>query len=157
MSASSDGTIVLWDLSQKGKDTKALAQVGIMNTPPGKTANGQILTGIVQVLYNQLNEQLLVLGLDKRVTYWDLTSCSLLRQLQASYETDVNCMALSSDGELVVVGDETGEVKVFTYADCRLVHIETVHSAGVSAISISPDNTLILTADEIGHIYFWRI
>ena len=43
-------------------------------------------------------------------------------------------MALSSDGELVVVGDETGEVKVFTYADCRLVHIETVHSAGVSAI-----------------------
>ena len=67
------------------------------------------------------------------------------------------CMSLSPDGELIVIGDSSGELKVFTYADCRLVHIETVHSAGISAIGISPDNTLIVTADEIGHMFFWRL
>ncbi len=66
-------------------------------------------------------------------------------------------MALSADGELIVVGDSSGELKVFTASDCRLVHIETVHSAGISAIAISPDNTLIITADAIGHMFFWRL
>ena len=66
-------------------------------------------------------------------------------------------MGLSADSELTVVGDTSGELKVFTTVDCRLVHIETVHSAAISAIAISPDNTLIITADEIGHMFFWRL
>lgn len=72
-------------------------------------------------------------------------------------EVDVPCMTLSPDGELIVVGDSAGELKVFTSADCRLVHMEAVHSAGISAIAIAPDNTLIVTADEIGHMFFWRL
>ena len=128
-----------------------------MSTPLTKGTDGQILSGIIQLEYNANTHQLLTLGFDKRVTYWDLDRLQVIRQLQASYEVEVNALALSPDGELIVTGDETGEVKVFTYADCKLVHLETVHSAGVSAISISPDNTLIITADEIGHMYFWRI
>ena len=99
----------------------------------------------------------MTLGLDRRVTYWSLDQAKVDRQLQAGLEYDVPCMALSQDGELIVVGDASGELKVFTAVDCRLVHIETVHSAGISAIAVSPDNTLILTADEIGHIFFWRL
>ena len=52
-------------------------------------------------------------------------------------EVDVPCMTLSPDGELIVVGDSAGELKVFTSADCRLVHMEAVHSAGISAIAAS--------------------
>ena len=99
----------------------------------------------------------MTLGLDRRVTYWNLDQGKVLKQLQAGLEVDVPCMALSADGELIVVGDSSGELKVFTAADCRLVHIETVHSAGISAIAISPDNTLIITADAIGHMFFWRL
>jgi WD40 repeat protein len=95
--------------------------------------------------------------MDRRITYWDLERSKIMRQLQAGQEVDVPCMALSADGELIVVGDSSGELKVFTATDCRLVHIETVHSAGISAIAISPDNTLIITADEIGHMFFWRL
>ena len=87
------------------------------------------------------------MGLDKRVSYWNLDQGKVIKQLQAGLEVDVPCMALSPDGELIVVGDSTGELKVFTAIDCRLVHMETVHSAGISAIAISPDNTLIITAD----------
>ena len=99
----------------------------------------------------------MTLGLDRRVSFWSIEQGKVARQLQAGVEVEVPCMALSPDGELIVIGDSSGELKVFTSTDCRLVHIETVHSAGISAISISPDNTLIITADEIGHMFFWRL
>jgi len=66
-------------------------------------------------------------------------------------------MSVSPDGSLIVVGNAMGEMKMFTYEDFRLIHVETVHSSAVTAASISPDNTLILTADNKGQIFFWRI
>ena len=59
-------------------------------------------------------------------------------------------MVVSPDGQLIVVGNAQGEMKLFTYDDFRLIHAETVHSSAVTAVSISPDNTLILTGDSKG-------
>ena len=128
-----------------------------MDMPPTRGQDGQITTGILSMQYFEGRNQLYTLGLDKRVSYWDMARGQISKQLQAGQEVDVPCMAMSMDGELIVVGDSSGELKVFTAVDCRLVHIETVHSAGISAIAISPDNTLIVTADEIGHMFFWRL
>ena len=72
-------------------------------------------------------------------------------------EGEVHSITLSQDNELIAIGDDAGELKLFTYRDCRLIHIETAHAAPLSAVKISPDNTLILTGDTIGHIFFWRI
>ena len=66
-------------------------------------------------------------------------------------------IAISPDGLLILLGNEEGEMKLFTYEDSRLVHFETVHDTGITAVGISPDNTLILTADRSGHIFFWRL
>ena len=65
-------------------------------------------------------------------------------------------MSLSPDGQLIAVGDDIGEIKLFTSDDCRLIHLECPHSSGITAVAISPDNTLVVTADETGHILFWR-
>lgn len=65
-------------------------------------------------------------------------------------------MTLSQDGLLIAVGDDIGEFKMFTYEDCRLIHMEQSHMAGITSIAISPDNTLVVTADETGHILLWR-
>jgi hypothetical protein len=56
-----------------------------------------------------------------------------------------------------VVGDESGEMKLFTYEDCRLIHMDAPHFYSICALAVSPDNTLILTADENGQIFFWRL
>ncbi len=64
---------------------------------------------------------------------------------------------MSPDGNLIAVGDDLGEMKLFTYQDCQLIHLEQPHYAGISCVAISPDNTLVLTADETGHILFWRV
>ncbi len=66
-------------------------------------------------------------------------------------------MSLSPDGQLICVGDDVGEMKLFTYEDCRLIHLDQPHATSISAVAISPDNTLVLTADETGHILFWRV
>jgi WD40 repeat protein len=72
-------------------------------------------------------------------------------------EGEVLSMSLSSDNQLIAIGDDSGELKLFTYDECRLIHIESAHSGQLSSVKISPDNTLILTADTLGHIFFWRI
>jgi WD40 repeat protein len=65
-------------------------------------------------------------------------------------------MSLSPEGSLIAVGDEIGEMKLFSYDDCRLIHLDKPHGAGISAVAVSPDNTLVVTADETGHILLWR-
>jgi WD40 repeat protein len=65
-------------------------------------------------------------------------------------------MCLSPEGSLIVVGDDTGEIKLFTYEDCKLIHVEQPHAFAISAVAVSPDNTLVITADESGHLMMWR-
>jgi len=68
----------------------------------------------------------------------------------AGIDTEVKSFALSQDGALIVVGDDTGELKLFTYGECRLIHIENVHAGPISAVKISHDNLVIMSADIYG-------
>lgn len=109
------------------------------------------------MVYNQHVNELLALGLDKRVTYWSVKEKKMTKQLQAGLESEVNALEVSPDGQLIVVGDESGEMKLFTYEDCRLIHMDAPHYHSICALAVSPDNTLILTADVNGQIFFWRL
>ena len=109
------------------------------------------------MVYNEKADELVALGLDKRVTYWSVKDRKLIKQLQAGFEAEVNTVAVSADGQIIVVGDENGEMKLFTYDDCRLIYMDAPHYYSICALSVSPDNTLILTADENGQIFFWRL
>jgi WD40 repeat protein len=68
--------------------------------------------------YNSKTNELLALGLDKRITYWSINEQKLVKQLQAGFGADINSMSMSPDGQLIVVGDDIGEMKLFTYQDC---------------------------------------
>ena len=65
----------------------------------------------------------------------------------ADTEAELTAVAISPDGQLIVTGNELGEMKLFTYQDSRLIHFETVHASAIRAVTISPDNTSIVTAD----------
>ena len=73
----------------------------------------------------------------------------------------VTAMGQSPDSLIMALGYENGAIRLFTQADCRLIHEdEQAHGSsqgGVGAIAVSPDNTLIVTADFDGHIYLWRV
>ena len=43
-----------------------------MDSPPSRDANGVITSGILKFCFKESTRQLLTLGLDRRVTYWNL-------------------------------------------------------------------------------------
>lgn len=87
------------------------------------------------------------MGTDKRLTLWSVESKKIVTQLTENLDQDLTSISISSDGQLIVAGSDTGEMKLFTYSESRLIHYETVHSAPLTQVTVSPDNTLILTAD----------
>jgi len=52
-----------------------------MDCPPSRNPNGDIVTGIISMQYNETTKQLLTLGLDRRVSYWNLEQGKVIRQL----------------------------------------------------------------------------
>lgn len=43
-----------------------------MDMPPSRSLDDKIITGITMMQYNENRNELLTLGLDRRVSYWDL-------------------------------------------------------------------------------------
>ena len=100
--------------------------------------------------YNSSLNELVTLGLDRRLTFWSIEKRKMITQLQADFEADLTSISISPDGQLILLGNEQGEMKLFTAQDHRLIHYETAHAGSLTATAISPDNTLILTGDSNG-------
>ena len=77
----------------QAKGRQPLTQLFVLSTPVAKGVNGAI--GVTSLVYNPHVNELLALGLDKRVTYWSVNEKRVLKQLQAGYEEEVTAMALS--------------------------------------------------------------
>ena len=153
-SVSIDGHLILWSL-QASKSQKALTPIVTLQQP--HIQKNKLNLSMITMDFDIASNELLILGQDRHIKYWSLKDKCLTKKLQADEDAEVTSMAVSPDGHLIVVGNAAGEMKLFTYEDFRLIHVETVHSGAVTAASISPDNTLILTADNKGQIFFWRI
>ena len=82
--------------------------------------------------YNYQGNVLVSCGKDRKLSFWDMTQYRLYRQIQASYDGDLNQVSMSPD--LVAVADDNGEVKVFHFGNGKLIHLVNGHSCPVTAI-----------------------
>ena len=58
----------------------------------------------------------------------------------------------------IAVGDEAGEIKVFSNLDGKLVYLDSVsHGAPVVALAYSPDGARLVSGDDMGRILIWKI
>ena len=80
VSSSIDGSIIIWDM-KPGGNVKPLQKLGQMDMPPAKGPDGAIVTGILLMAVNENTNTLLTLGLDKRISYWDLSLKRMTKQL----------------------------------------------------------------------------
>ena len=67
-SSSTDGTIILWQIAQDAK----LVLDHVYESPVTKTSDGTQVAGVLKIEFNSAKNQLLSLGADRRVTFWDL-------------------------------------------------------------------------------------
>ena len=95
-------------------------------------------------------------GFDHRLRFWEATSGVCSKTLKFPGESQVNCVAVSPDKQLLVAG---GNPHIQLYdagssADAPLVSFEG-HSGNVTAVGFQKDARWVFSASEDGSVRIW--
>jgi len=138
ISASDDGSCILWDLQRFVRRNIMYSQ-----------------TYFKAACYFTDESQLLTTGSDKKITYWDAIDCSAIRELEGSKSGEINSVDISNDGELFATGGGDKLVKVWNYDQGSVVAVGVGHSSTISKVKFSPDGKRIVSVGEEGAVMLW--
>ncbi|XP_055376236.1 cilia- and flagella-associated protein 52 [Condylostylus longicornis] len=139
VSASQDGSCVIWDINR-------------MTRKHVFYANTQFLSA----LYFPTAVQILTSGTDHRICYWEVYDASLAREVEGS-STSINCLSLNTSGEYFVAGSTDSIVKLWDYQKGIPLCQGNGHATAVIAISYSPCGKFFISGDMSGTIVVWNI
>ena len=147
VSGSDDKTIEIWQLST-GQKLRTLTGAGSINSlaisPDGQIlASSHTVMGSMGCLF------------DTTIKIWQLSTGVELRTLTVDFELDIISLAISPDGQtLVIVGDYT--ITIWDLSTGQELGTLTGHSESVNSVAISPDGqTLVSGGDDT--ITIWRV
>lgn len=138
-SASTDGTVIIWDVIRQTRKQILFANTLFMCVKYYPTGI-QILTG----------------GTDRKLTYWEVIDGSLVRELEGSPTGALNALDMSYEGSLFVTGGNDQVVKLWKYQEGITTHIGLGHSAVITAICFSPCGQYIVSTSASGSIFIWK-
>lgn len=95
VSASSDGSCIVWDLNRFTRANSLFAS-----------------TFFKAVLYHPDESQLVTTGTDRKITYWDAFDGQAIRIVDGSDSAEINSIDISADGAAIVSGGADKDVKV---------------------------------------------
>ena len=137
VSASADGSIIVWDLEKK------VRLVCIFES-----------TVFRSVAYSPDWSQIIAVGSDQRVSYYDVFDGERLRII----EIDANVVAISREGSHIAIAGRPGMVSLIAYDQGTVSHRGShCHSVPVTAIAFAPNQEFIITGDQEGALFFWSI
>lgn len=138
ISASEDGSCIVWDLHRLVRDNAVFAN-----------------TNFHAVALIPDESQFVTCGSDHRLTYWDAADASAIRVVEAAEEA-LTCLDIDRSGATLVLGGADAVVRVFDYDTGVERARGMAHSGAVNRARISPDNRFIISAGEEGAICIWR-
>lgn len=138
VSASSDGSCIIWDLERQCR-----RQILFANTL------------FMSVRYFPSGVQILTAGSDRKLAYWEVLDGTVVRELEGSPTGTINSIDISPDGTLFMSGGNDQIVKVWRYQEGITTHIGLGHAAVVTATCFSPDGKSIVTCDAAGCVFVW--
>lgn len=138
VSASSDGSCIIWDLERQCRKQILFANTLFMS-----------------VRYFPSGVQILTAGSDRKLAYWEVLDGSVVRELEGSPTGTINSIDISPDGGLFVSGGNDQIVKVWRYQEGIATHIGLGHAAVVTATCFSADGKSIVTCDAAGCVFVW--
>ncbi|PAA77121.1 hypothetical protein BOX15_Mlig016849g2, partial [Macrostomum lignano] len=139
VSASSDGSCIVWDLRSFRRK-----QIMFANTL------------FRCVCFEPEECQVITSGTDRKICYWELYDGTLIRELDGSRSGSVNGMDISLDGQYYVTAGDDKIVKVWRYAEGDVTHVGQGHSSPIMRAKICPNNRLIVTVSDDGGIFVWK-
>lgn len=117
MSASYDGSCIIWDLKSHTRIMCLFES-----------------TMFKQVAYHPDESQLLTTGSDRKVTYWDCFDGQAIRMLDGSDSGEVNALAVTKEGEHFVSGGEDKRIKVWDYDEGICYYSGVGHSGNITRV-----------------------
>jgi len=140
VSASSDGSCIVWDLVTK---TRALCLFES--------------TMFKSIVYHPDESQLLTTGSDRKITYWDCFDGQAIRVLEGSEEGELCSLAISRSGSHIVSGGEDRLLKLWDYDEGLCKYVGVGHSGTISCAAIAPDQSFIVSVGHDGAIFLWSV
>jgi len=140
VSASADGSCIIWDLKTK---TRSLCLFES--------------TMFKHIVYHPDESQLLTTGSDRKVAYWDTFDGQAIRVLEASEEGEVTTLSISKSGSHYVSGGEERLLKLWDYDEGVCKYIGVGHSGTITSAKIAPDQTFIVSVGSEGAIFVWKM
>ncbi|GLC39328.1 Cilia- and flagella-associated protein 52 [Pleodorina starrii] len=138
VSASSDGSCIIWDLHTYKRRTSLFSN-----------------TFFKSVVYHPDESQLVTTGTDRKITYWDAYDGNAIRIIDGSDGDEVNALAVDRDGEAIVSGGGDKLVKLWGYDEGHCYFVGVAHSGAVSGIGVTPDKQRIVSVGTEGGIFIW--
>jgi len=140
VSASADGSCIIWDLNTKTRKLCLFES-----------------TMFKSLVYHPDESQLLTTGSDRKVAYWDTFDGQAIRVLEASDEGELCTLSMSKSGSHYVSGGEERLVKLWDYDRGVAEHLGVGHSGTITCAAISPDQTFIVSTGTEGAILIWTM
>jgi len=139
VSASSDGSCIIWDLNRFVRNNSLFAN-----------------TFFKACAYHPDESQIVTAGTDRKVTWWDAYDGQAIRILDGSNSADINALAISTDGSVVVSGGGDKDVKLWGYDEGHCFFTGKGHSGAITKVKISPDGEKVVTVGAEGAIFIWQ-
>eukprot|EP00040_Diaphanoeca_grandis_P011351 m.58143 g.58143 ORF g.58143 m.58143 type:complete len:615 (+) comp22504_c0_seq1:188-2032(+) len=139
VTSSEDGTCIVWNLQ-----TFTRTQIIFANTL------------FHQVRYTPDESQLLTVGTDRKVGWWEVYDGSLIRDQEVSRGAHLNALEISKDGFHFAVGGSDKLLQIFGYKNGNLVAVGTGHAASISKIKIDPSQSHVISVSDDGAICKWK-
>lgn len=140
VSASSDGSCIIWDLNTK---TRSLCLFES--------------TLFRSIVYHPDESQLLTTGSDHKIAYWDTFDGQAIRVLEGSEDGALTTLTISKSGSHYLSGGEERLIKLWDYDEGVCKNIGVGHSGTITSVAISPDQTFIVSTGTEGAILIWTM
>ncbi|XP_030842134.1 cilia- and flagella-associated protein 52 [Strongylocentrotus purpuratus] len=139
VSASTDGTCIIWDLHKFVR-----SQVVFANTL------------FRCVCYSAEQSQIITCGTDRKIAYWQAGDSSQIREVEGSKGGAINAMDMSSDGSNFVTGGDDALIKVWDYVNGVVTSIGVGHCSEIKRLRICPHQKYIISVSKDGAIFRWK-
>ena len=140
MSASSDGSCIIWDLTRFLRLNSLFASTFFMS-----------------IQYHPDESQLVTTGTDRKITYWDAYDGTAIRIIDGSDSAEINSLAVAPAGDVIVSGGGDKLVKLWGYDEGICVQACIGHSSAITNVKIAPDANKVVSVGAEGAIFVWRL
>jgi len=140
VSASDDGSCIVWDLTRYMRRNIMYSQNYFRD-----------------VGYYPDESQLVTVGSDKSITYWDSVRCHAIRELSGSKTAELNALSIAPCGSFFATGGNDRILKVWDYDRGDCVAVGLAHSCAITKVKISPDGRRIVSVGDEGVVMIWKV